>query len=97
MQTSDQSLKSLIRENLLDKVLLFFGEELKKDDKENNKAWRAFQRLLLEGIKKDIREVKDEVNLIKEDLQKLDNVCDQNGSDSSFATQRDSQNHFPAI
>jgi hypothetical protein len=75
--TCDTALQNLFRDTLLDQVMFYFGEELKKDDKENNKAWRAFQRLLLEGIKKDIREVKADVKLIQADLQKLDGIASQ--------------------
>src|SRR5439155_7682536 len=40
--------------------------------KECNKAWRAFQRLLLEGIQADVKAVRADQEVIRRDLQTLD-------------------------
>jgi len=40
--------------NFLPQIQFFFKEELKKDAPENNKAWRAFQMMLLYGLRDDI-------------------------------------------
>ncbi|HYP53875.1 MAG TPA: hypothetical protein VEQ42_10070, partial [Pyrinomonadaceae bacterium] len=73
--------KNFLRQNLLGELVFWFGEELKTDSKESNKAWRAFQRLLLEGIQADVRAVRDgvtEVRLnqqaIQDDLRTLDQL-----------------------
>ncbi|KAB8151628.1 hypothetical protein EZY14_017120 [Kordia sp. TARA_039_SRF] len=64
-------LKDYLQQNLHYRIKYWFSEELKKDSKETNKAWRAFQRLLLEGIKEDIYSVKMNQT---ENLEKLLNV-----------------------
>lgn len=76
-RTDDQynysdNFRDFLRQNLLNEVLSFFNEELKTDSKECNKAWRAFQRLLLEGIQADVNAVKASHEVIQQDLQKLD-------------------------
>lgn len=65
-------LREFIRENLLNEILFWFNEELKTDDKDNNKAWRAFQRLLLEGIYAEVKAVQGAQEEISGDLEKLD-------------------------
>ena len=62
---------NFLRDNCSNEVVFWFGEELKTDNKESNKAWRAFQRLLLEGIQADLKEVLVSQDLIQQDLQKL--------------------------
>jgi hypothetical protein len=49
LNTYNSHFKDFIKLNLLSKIKFWFGEELKTDTVECNKAWRAFQRLLLEG------------------------------------------------
>lgn len=63
--------KSYFLSNILSEIKFWFGEELKTDNTECNKAWRAFQRLLLEGIKVELNEVKASQEEIKADLTKL--------------------------
>ncbi len=65
-----------LRDNLLKTVLFCFGEELKKDTAEGKRAWRAFQRLLLEGIRADLKKLTENQQLILSDLQKLDLIAD---------------------
>jgi len=67
-----ENFRDFLRQNLLNEVLSFFHEELKTDSKECNKAWRAFQRLLLEGIYADVNAVQASQEVIQQDLQKLD-------------------------
>jgi hypothetical protein len=64
--------RDFIRQNLLNEILFHFNEELKTDSKETNKAWRAFQRMLLEGIYADVKSVQTNQELISQDLRKLD-------------------------
>jgi tetratricopeptide (TPR) repeat protein len=64
--------RNFLRQNLLTEVQFWFGEELKTDSKECNKAWRAFQRLLLEGIQADVKAVQASQDLIHKDLQTLE-------------------------
>jgi hypothetical protein len=64
--------RNFIRQNLLNEVLFWFNEELKTDSKETNKAWRAFQRMLLEGIYADVKAVQANQELMSQDLLKLD-------------------------
>lgn len=77
-------LKDYFKENLHYKIKFLFGEELKTNNKENNKAWRAFQRMLLEGIKDDVNTVKEnqEENLeklitVEQTINELKNVFDK--------------------
>ena len=58
-------------------MILWFGEELKTDNRDCNKAWRAFQRLLLEGIYADVRALRAGQDLISRDLKILDQLKDQ--------------------
>jgi tetratricopeptide (TPR) repeat protein len=69
-----KSFRDFLRANLLNQVLLCFGEELKTDNRECNKAWRAFQRLLLEGIHADVRAVQAGQDVIIQDLRILEGV-----------------------
>jgi tetratricopeptide (TPR) repeat protein len=69
--------RNFLRENLRNQVLVCFGEELKTDNRECNKAWRAFQRLLLEGIRGDVRSVQASQDVINRDLQILEGVRQQ--------------------
>jgi hypothetical protein len=69
--------RDFIRENLLSEILFWFNEELKTDDKDNNKAWRAFQRMLLEGMYADVKAVRGAQEEIGRDLQKLDLINGQ--------------------
>ncbi len=69
--------KILLRDNCLDEIVFWFGEELKTDNKENNKAWRAFQQLLLEGIQADVKAVQTSQNVIQRDLQTLSVIREQ--------------------
>lgn len=69
--------KNFLRENCSDEIVFWFGEELKTDDKENNKAWRAFQRMLLEGIQADVKSIKAGQDEIKHDLKTLAKIRKQ--------------------
>jgi hypothetical protein len=62
LSTYSEHFRDFFRQNLLNEVLFWFSEELKTDNKECNKAWRAFQRLLLEGIQADVKAVKARLN-----------------------------------
>ncbi len=64
--------RNFFRKNLLNEVLFWFSEELKTDNRECNKAWRAFQRMLLEGIEADVKAVHASQDVIRQDLQILD-------------------------
>ncbi|MFN2513723.1 MAG: hypothetical protein ABR568_20170, partial [Pyrinomonadaceae bacterium] len=64
--------RDFIRQNLIEQTMLWFAEELKTDNRDSNRAWRAFQRMLLEGIYADVKSVQASQDLINQDLQKLD-------------------------
>lgn len=70
-------LQSFLRSNLLNEILFWFGQELKTDSPGCNKAWRAFQRMLLQGIYEGVRNVQAHQELISRDLRKLDTIKNQ--------------------
>jgi|GEM_PF-1957211 len=69
--TYNEPFREYFKKYLLKEVQFWFAEELKTDNKDCNKAWRAFQRLLLEGIQADIKSLKVGQDLIHNDLQIL--------------------------
>ena len=77
LETYGEHFRDFFCQHLLNEVQLCFAEELKKDNKECNRAWRAFQRLLLEGIEADVRAVRASQDQIHKDLQKLDELKHQ--------------------
>ncbi len=66
--------KSFLRDNINDELVRWFHEELKTDNRESNKAWRAFQWMLLEGIQADVKAVHTNQETILENLQVLDGI-----------------------
>jgi hypothetical protein len=70
-------LKNFIQQHLLNETLFWFGEELKTDNRDCNKAWRAFQRMLLEGMYAEVKAVRANQEQIAQDLRKLDVLGDQ--------------------
>ena len=75
--TFNEHFRNFLRENLLQEIQLCFAEELKTDNKECNKAWRAFQRMLLEGIQADVKIVQATQDIIQQDLKLLKKVQEQ--------------------
>jgi hypothetical protein len=61
--------KSFLSQNLPAQIQLCFGEGLK--DPANNNAWVAFQRMLMEEIRNDIKQIADTQQSIKDDLSDL--------------------------
>ena len=61
--------KSFLATNLPSQIQLCFGEGLK--DPANQNAWIAFQRMLMEEIRNNIKEIADTQISIKEDLSNL--------------------------
>jgi hypothetical protein len=61
--------KSFLAQNLPVQIQLCFGEELK--DPVNHNAWVAFQRMLIEEIRYDIKQIADTQQSIKDDLSDL--------------------------
>ncbi len=57
----DPQLVAFLQNNLVPELAFCFGEQLKADNPEGNRAWRAFQRLLLEGLQAGIVEVQAEL------------------------------------
>ncbi|MDQ3815804.1 MAG: hypothetical protein M3347_17995 [Armatimonadota bacterium] len=76
-QWLSSDVRGFLRKSLLSEVQFWFGEELKTDNQECNRAWRAFQRLLLEGIRADVQAVQANQELIHQDLQTLEALRDQ--------------------
>lgn len=77
LDTYPEGLQTFIQGRLLKEVTFFFGEELKKDNRQSNRAWRAFQRLMLESIRKSQLEILGNQKLIQEELQKLDGIAER--------------------
>ncbi|MGH9971835.1 MAG: tetratricopeptide repeat protein, partial [Pyrinomonadaceae bacterium] len=69
--------KTFLRDNINDELVSWFGEELKTDNRECNKAWRAFQRMLQEGIRADVIAIQANQEMIREDLKVLDLIRDR--------------------
>jgi hypothetical protein len=61
--------KSFLTQNLPAQIQLCFGEGLK--DPENQNAWIAFQRMLIEEIRNDIKQIEDVQQSIKDDISDL--------------------------
>jgi len=61
--------KSFLAQNLPTQLQLCFGEGLK--DPANQNAWIAFQRMLLEEIRNDLKQIADTQQSIKEELSDL--------------------------
>jgi hypothetical protein len=61
--------KSFLAQNLPAQIQLCFGEGLK--DPANQNAWIAFQRMLMEEIRNDIKQIADTQQSIKDDLSDL--------------------------
>jgi hypothetical protein len=61
--------KSFLANNLPAQIQLCFGEGLKNP--ENRNAWIAFQRMLMEEIRNDIKQIADTQQSIKDDLSDL--------------------------
>ena len=64
-----EPLKSFLSQNLPAQIQLCFGEGLK--DPSNQNAWIAFQRMLMEEIRNDIKQIADTQQSIKDDLSDL--------------------------
>jgi hypothetical protein len=75
--TYGSDFRRFLRDNLLNETLFWFGEELKTDSTDCNKAWRAFQRMLLEGIYAGVQSIQANQVLLSRDLSKLDTIKDQ--------------------
>ena len=61
--------KSFLAKHLPAQIQLCFGEGLKQPA--NNNAWIAFQRMLIEEIRNDIKQIADTQQSIKDDLSDL--------------------------
>ena len=61
--------KTFLTQNLPAQIQLCFGEGLK--DPANEHAWIAFQRMLIEEIRNDIKQIADTQQSIKDDLSDL--------------------------
>ena len=61
--------KSFLAQNLPAQIQLCFGEGLK--DPANQNAWIAFQRMLIEEIRNDIKKIADVQQSIKDDISDL--------------------------
>jgi hypothetical protein len=55
LHTYNADFRDFLRKNFLSSVVLWFYEELKTDSMECNRAWRAFQLMLFEGIQVDLK------------------------------------------
>jgi hypothetical protein len=73
LSTYPEHLRNFLRHNLLNEVQRRFGEILKTD----HKARHAVVLLWLEEIRADVKAVKANQNLIRQDLQKLEELINQ--------------------
>ncbi len=67
----DSQLVAFIEAHLVEELAFWFGEDLKADRPESNRAWRVFQRLLLLGLQAGLGEVEaaqQEIKLVLNDL-----------------------------
>jgi hypothetical protein len=71
-----EHVRDFLRDNVNRELVSWFGEELKLDNSECNKAWRAFQRMLLEGVLAELEVVKEGQHLIQQDLETLRSLRD---------------------
>ena len=60
----DPQLVEFLDRSLVNEVAVCFGEELKADRPDSNRAWRAFQRWLLEGLQAGLDNVDKRVEAI---------------------------------
>lgn len=67
----DPQLVAFIEAHLVRELAFWFGEELKADRPESNRAWRAFQRLLLEGLQVALAELRAEQQEMAQVLREL--------------------------
>lgn len=67
----DPGLIAFLDAHLVQALAFRFGEELKADRPESNRAWRAFQRLLLEGLQTSLAEVRAEQQETQQILEGL--------------------------
>ena len=65
----EDSFKTFLERNLAGQIELCFGEGLKNPD--NNDAWIAFQRMIIEEIRNKVKSIADTQNNMKEDLSYL--------------------------
>jgi hypothetical protein len=77
LHTYSEHFRSFVRNRLFKTIQLFFAKELRKDNRESNRAWRAFQQLLLEGIYSEVKAARGAQDLIQKDLAKLQDVKEQ--------------------
>jgi len=64
----DPQLVAFIEKHLVGELAFWFGEELKADRPESNRAWRAFQRLLLEGLQTALTDMRAEQQEMRQAL-----------------------------
>lgn len=64
----DPQLVAFIEKHLVGELAFWFGEELKADRPESNRAWRAFQRLLLEGLQTALTDMRAEQQELRQAL-----------------------------
>ncbi|MGB3218310.1 MAG: ATP-binding protein [Anaerolineae bacterium] len=64
----DTQLVAFIEKHLIGELAFWFGEELKADRPESNRAWRAFQRLLLEGLQTALTDMRAEQQEMRQAL-----------------------------
>lgn len=65
-------LADFLRASLLDELGRLFREELKNPDSDGTKSWRAFQMLVLDGLKADLDSLKASEEERKHDRERLE-------------------------
>ena len=71
LRTYSEDFTSFLHKHLLNVWQFYFGEELKIENRECTRAWRAFQRLLLEGIQASVQAAQAGQDLLHQEVQKL--------------------------
>ncbi len=57
-------------------LALRFGEELKQDRPDSNRAWRAFQRLSLEGLQSSLDDMGKKIGEVQAEQAKIKEIAD---------------------
>ena len=73
----DQQLTNFLEKNLMNELAFCFAEELKTDRPVNNRAWRAFQRLLLESLRAGVAQIQAGQQEIRQALIELQSWVDR--------------------
>ena len=78
----DKHLVEALQEMLLRLSVYYFGEELKINKPANNRAWRAFQKLLLEELQAQNKQTQSNQSEIQDTLEKIEKRLSQEDAET---------------